>query len=349
MTDTAPNDPSNQPNAPAKGGGRIWLVLFIIAALGVVGGKLYWPVVAPQVMSALGPVIDTVRGQSKPTGDVRKPTVKQTAPAPALIVSTPAPVVSTPTPAPVVSAPVRVAPEPAPVVSSPVPTDSEAIGNGVRVDEPGELESLRAAVTVLGMRIQQLEAQQQAAAQSSPATNTRYTALALAVTGLSRPLSVGSPFRRTLDAVALLGADDEIVSRAAAALSPYADGGVPTLATLQQAFPATARAVMRARAQGESTGLMGEIKNKLGGLVSVRRTATESTSGGDDVEVALARTEAALAAGKLESAAGALAKLSGPPGKAAQGWLEGATARLEAEGAMDALHGRALSLLADGG
>ncbi len=335
MTDTPPNEPSNQADVPAKSGGRIWLVLFIIAALGVVGGKLYWPVVAPQVMSALGPVIDTVRGQSKPTGDVRKPIVKQTAPASAPIVSAPAPVVATPTPAP---APVVVTP--APVVSMPAPT--------TEVSAPA-LQRLGAEVAALNARITQLETQLQAATQLSPATNTRYTALALAVTGLSRPLAVGSPFRRTLDAVALMGADDEIVSRAAAALSPYADGGVPTLATLQQAFPATARAVMRARAQGESTGLMGEIKNKLGGLVSVRRTATESTGGGDDVEIALARTEAALAAGKLESAAGALAKLSGPPGMAAQGWLEGAAARLEAERAMDALHGRALSLLADGG
>ena len=162
----------------------------------------------------------------------------------------------------------------------------------------------------------------------------RAAALALAVGQLRQAVAAGSAYGAELRSVSVLGRGDERVSAALDTLAPRAEAGVPTLAALRARFGAIAGTLVHA-ARGEGgSGWVDNTLDRLGAVVSVRRTGIVA---GDAIDARIARAEAWLANGDLAAAVSEvteLAKASGAAAAAADDWLIEARARLAAERAM---------------
>jgi hypothetical protein len=146
---------------------------------------------------------------------------------------------------------------------------------------------------------------------------------------LDAALDGGEPFEEALSDLQANGVEvPEALSAAAAA-------GVPSLATLREAFPEAARAALaEARAQGllnEGGGLTGFLSNQL----SLRSTAPRE---GTDADAVLSRAESLLAQGRLDVALTEIATLPQPVQDAMGEWIVQARARAEAETAFAALN-----------
>jgi len=109
------------------------------------------------------------------------------------------------------------------------------------------------------------------------------------------------------------------------ALNASANDGVPTLASLSDAFPAAARAALSAaRAEGtDGGGLAGFLQRQLG----ARSVAPRE---GDDPDAILSRAEAAVTAGDLSKALAEIAALPENAQAQMQAWVETAKTRLTA-------------------
>ncbi len=168
-------------------------------------------------------------------------------------------------------------------------------------------------------------------------------ATVLAVGQLREALRGTMPFAAELQAVGAVAADNPEITKAIAALEPYAASGIPTLATLRRDFDRLAGEIARAARALEGDGWFEWAVNRLMSLVTVRRTT--DTGDLNSVDAVVARAETSLKAGDLMAAVEELEGLAGPPGAVAAPWLRGAQARLAAERAMATLHVQAVSLL----
>ena len=119
-------------------------------------------------------------------------------------------------------------------------------------------------------------------------------------------------------------------------LAVPATAGVPSLATLREAFPEAARAgLAEARAQGlleDGSGVFGFLSNQL----SLRSTAPRE---GSDIDAVLSRAESALARGRLDEALVEIETLPQPVRDAMGDWISPARTRAEAVAALSALRG----------
>ncbi|MFQ5618401.1 MAG: COG4223 family protein [Rhodospirillales bacterium] len=200
-------------------------------------------------------------------------------------------------------------------------------------------EKLSAAVAEISKRVGALERTDTMAAGAAIGTQ----ATVLAVGQLREALRNTAPFAKELQAVGAVAADNPEMTKAIAALEPYAASGIPTLAILRSDFDRLAGEIARAAKALEGDGWFEWAVNRLMSLVTVRRT----TDSGDlnSVDAVVARAETSLKAGDLKAAVDELEGLAGPPAAAALPWLKGARARLTAERAMATLHVQAVSLL----
>ena len=116
------------------------------------------------------------------------------------------------------------------------------------------------------------------------------------------------------------------------ALNASAGEGVATLASLADAFPASARAALSLARdeQGSGGGIGGFLQRQLG----ARSVAPRE---GSDPDAILSRAEAAVAGGDLSEALKEIATLPEAAGAAMQGWVDRATIRLAALQAADQL------------
>jgi hypothetical protein len=214
---------------------------------------------------------------------------------------------------------------------------------GGAADEGGQpaarAEELTAAVADVSKRIGALERTDAMAAGVAIGTQ----ATVLAVGQLREALRSMAPFAAELEAVGAVATDAPEMTKAIAALEPYAASGIPTLATLRRDFDRLAGEIARAARALEGDGWFEWAVNRLMSLVTVRRT--KDTGDLDSVDAVVARAETSLKAGDLMAAVEELEGLAGPPGAAAAPWLRGARARLAAERAMATLHVHAVSLL----
>ena len=213
-----------------------------------------------------------------------------------------------------------------------------AAGEGIQ--PAARAEELSAAVADISNRVGALERTDTMAA----GTAIEAQATVLAVGQLREALRGTAPFAAELEAVGAVAADNPEITKAIAALGPYAASGIPTLATLRRDFDRLAGEIARAARALEGDGWFEWAVNRLMSLVTVRRT----TDSGDlnSVDAVVARAETSLKAGDLMAAVEELGGLAGPPGATAAPWLRGARARLAAERAMATLHVQAVSLLA---
>lgn len=212
----------------------------------------------------------------------------------------------------------------------------DAIGNVARA-----LEDVNRELASLSSRLQAIEDRTRAD-PTAPAQ-----ALVLGMTQLRSRLLGDGPFAAELAALEQIATGDAAVQTAVGHLRPHADVGIPTEAALTARFDKVAKAIVAARSTTDAEGWLGAVKDRLGGLVTVRRTDPAQIT--DAVERSVAIAEAALELGELAEAVKALNELQGAPAEAAAAWLGDASARVNAEAALEALHRHALAVLSAAG
>jgi hypothetical protein len=200
--------------------------------------------------------------------------------------------------------------------------------SGVNAD----MDALRAQIAEMtgAAQTELAEARAEAAAiEENAASAARNAAARAALARVQTGLESGAPIG------AALGDLEQATNAAAPAGLIAAQGGVPTLASLQEEFPEAARAAL---ATARSEGVAGEETTGLGAFLrtqfDVRSTAPRE---GDDADAILSRAEAAIRTGRLSDT---LAEISGLPEVARaemSGWLAKAELRAGALDAADSL------------
>ena len=221
-----------------------------------------------------------------------------------------------------------------------LPLGGEATVASITQSVQAQSDALRAELAEQEARIQSIasatadqlqQARDAAAADEAAAAEAEKAAMQrVAIARVQTALEAGTPFADALpDLESVLG-----VSIPAGLAAPAAEG-VATLVTLQDDFPAAARAALDA---ARRAGVAGETGGTVGGFMSnlfnVRSVAPRE---GTDVDAILSRAEAAVRDGRV---ADAIAELDGLPEQAAvqtAAWRELAETRLAAFAALDDL------------
>ena len=221
-----------------------------------------------------------------------------------------------------------------------LPLGGEATVASITESVQAQSDALRADLAEQEARIQSIasatadqlqQARDAAAADEAAAAEAEKAAMQrVAIARVQTALEAGTPFADALpDLESVLG-----VSIPAGLAAPAAEG-VATLVTLQDDFPAAARAALDA---ARRAGVAGETGGTVGGFMSnlfnVRSVAPRE---GTDVDAILSRSEAAVRDGRV---ADAIAELDGLPEQAAvqtAAWRELAETRLAAFAALDDL------------
>ncbi len=152
----------------------------------------------------------------------------------------------------------------------------------------------------------------------------RVAARALAAAALKRDVDLGVPFTGTLDTLTSMSDDAD----ALAPLTPYAETGVPTLATVQADFDSAADAMRDAVAPAPTDdSLTARLLAGARGAVQVRRSG--DAAGG--IEADIDTIDAAISSGDLAAASTAWQALPDPAKAASQNWHDDLTARLTAD------------------
>ena len=365
-----------KPAAKKSGGGGFKFLLIVVL---IVGGSVIagWPIVGPYVSPQLRPYVEDVRARlgMAPTADMAMgQDMSQDMAAPE--------VVPTPETAPDVAPETAVEPAPETVTEAtpqpqePEPTPTPAPSTSPVINFAPAIQSLATRLDVLEGQLgavsnsdgqtalaatgelaqtlndvkaqltafaERLDALDQAQAQRADST-VPMQALVLAATQLRARLMNNASFVAELTALERIAGNDEVVRTAVNHLRPHAEVGVPSEATLIARFAPVAVDIIRASKVSGDQGWMSTVKDSLSGLITVRRTDPSKIT--NAVERAVAEAEAALQLSDLPGAVQALSVLQGPPGDAAAAWLGDASARADAEAALDTLHNHALEALA---
>lgn len=173
-------------------------------------------------------------------------------------------------------------------LSGSVSENSSALG-----DVQTQLSDVQASVAALSSAMD--DAQSSIAARDDEQQVAR---AALAAATLAATIDGGKPFGAELDNFAAVTAgSDSLTSGAQAAeiLRPFADSGVPTLATLQAQWPPVAEGILDALRPAPE-GMGDKFVSNLRGLVSVRPAGDV---GGDGPRAIVGRMTAALDEGQL--------------------------------------------------
>ena len=128
---------------------------------------------------------------------------------------------------------------------------------------------------------------------------------------------------------------------------PWRDKGLPTLAQLQQEYPAAARAVVTA-ALPEGSSWWQQSWRSVRGLVTIRRDGAVVTPEDNSVDAVLARAGQYVQQGELKNAAAELDKLDSKLVAPMKPWLEAARARIAARALSSLLIEQAGSYLTAG-
>jgi len=128
---------------------------------------------------------------------------------------------------------------------------------------------------------------------------------------------------------------------------PWRDKGLPTLAQLQQEYPAAARAVVTA-ALPEGSSWWQQSWRSVRGLVTIRRDGAVVTPEDNSVDAVLARAGQFVQQGELKNATAELDKLDSKLVAPMKPWLEAARARIAARALSSLLVEQAGSYLTAG-
>ncbi len=197
--------------------------------------------------------------------------------------------------------------------------------SGVSIAMEQEIKDLRAALDVQKGELAQMLDEAQSTKQSAEET-ARQTMARAAVTRILVALDSGASFE---DALADVQANSDIAIPEA--LATTAADGVPTLASLSEAYPDAARAALAAVRSEDTGGGIGSFFTKQLGVRSV------APREGDDPDAVLSRVEAAVGEGRIADAL-ALADMLPDAAKAPLAdWMARANLRLSAAREAEAL------------
>jgi hypothetical protein len=202
-----------------------------------------------------------------------------------------------------------------------------------------QVGSIEERVVSLSTRIEDIGTNRRQLARDTAAD----VAVALAIGELREALRLGRSFASELAALNGLLRPDSPLMTHTNTLSQYAEAGVPTRAALAQRFEIIAGDIVAASLGGDREDWVGDVLNRLGDVVSVRPVGGEVS--GDDVGAIVARSEAALTAGDLDTAVSLVGKMTGKPAEIATTWLKDGRARLAAENAVSNLTIQAMETL----
>ncbi len=186
---------------------------------------------------------------------------------------------------------------------------------------PEALDALRQRVTVLEQSVKDAREQIAKAAQSSAATS-RAARLALSAAALRSAVESGAPYAQALAQAKALGVDPAKL----AALSPFAQGGIPSAASLARELDDLLPALRKSSGadRGTSGGFLERLQANASRLVRIRPVNAPSGNTPSDL---LARVEADVAKGDIDGALADLAKLPEAGRKPAEGWIAKARQR----------------------
>lgn len=188
-----------------------------------------------------------------------------------------------------------------------------------------EIEKLAADATA---RIEGV-AKQAATSEESATATAKVTDMRVAVSQLQLAMDNGGAFEAAV--VKLAGVGVEVP----AVLASAAKSGVPTLADLQEGFPAAARAGLGASVQAASgDGTISKIGSFFRSQVGARSLAPRE---GDDPDAVLSRAEAALGTGDIAGTIALIAALPEAGQTAMADFVSGANTRNEAVDALRVL------------
>lgn len=203
--------------------------------------------------------------------------------------------------------------------------------------------TLEGGLSSIGGNIADLEARVTALETRPVQTGEKIAAMVLAVGQVEAAVNSGRPYRSALNRLEMLGRDDPVISGgdAVAALSPWADYGIPDRLALRLRFAELAPAINLALSGHEEGSWLDSVWNRVTGLVTVRRID------GSDL-TPIGKAEQALESGDLTTVASAFdGKGSlGPEGDA---WLNLVKARVAAESEIADLYGQIVAPLAGNG
>lgn len=212
-------------------------------------------------------------------------------------------------PAPVAAASPAMAPAaPAPVAAVAPSVTPEALAQN--------LEPLKAKLAELEGRLALLTK-----AQSEVQTDSKASAVAVALYNLRRAANEGKPFTAELKSVETMSP----VPLELGALTARREQGVRNLAQLKETFETAANTAIETENRAPDEGFVGGLWSKTKSLVRIRRVGEVP---GDSTEAILARAQVRLKAGDLRAAAKEAEQLKGPAAATFKPWLDEAQARL---------------------
>jgi hypothetical protein len=187
-------------------------------------------------------------------------------------------------------------------------------------------------LTELQNRMDQLVVQQGKASQDSTAEKVFASAALQLVAAWQGGLPFDAPWL-ALVAAAETASPDLVVTLndVAPVLLPWRTQGLPRLSQLETGFSEAAKAALVA-SQPVGESWWQQSLNHLKGLVVIRRTDAAVPADEISVEATLARAQSRWQAGDLAAAIDLVASLTGAPAEVMAKWLEGARARLRADG-----------------
>ncbi|WP_456388529.1 COG4223 family protein [Profundibacter sp.] len=181
-----------------------------------------------------------------------------------------------------------------------------------------DIEKLAAEATA---RIEGVAAQA-ATSEEAATAMAKVTAVKVAISQLQSALDNGGAFEAAVANLTGIGVDVPAV------LAGAAKGGVPTLADLQESYPAAARAALAVSVKATTgDGAMGKIGSFFRSQVGARSLEPRE---GDDPDAVLSRSEAALGAGDIAGTIALIGALPDVGQTMMTDWVNGANTRMQA-------------------
>lgn len=216
------------------------------------------------------------------------------------------------------------------------------------VDElKGEVGSIRTTtrdvgtkLSAMGAKIDGLEDRVSELESRPVQTGEKIAAMVLALGQVESAFDAGRSYREALDRLKLLASDDPVIAEgeAVAALSPWADSGIPDRVDLRRRFAELAPEIDREISETKDGTWLDSVWDRIAGLVTIRRID------GSDLSP-IAQAERALDEGDLSAAAAAF-EGEGSLGAEGDAWLNMVRARIKAEREIDELYAQMIVPLA---
>jgi len=189
----------------------------------------------------------------------------------------------------------------------------------------------------------------EATGHSSSTTSVDAAAILLAVNQLRKSNSTGMSFNKDTDALLALSKDHPDMLVGLSVLEKMAKSGAATIPTLRAEFDKISGSIVDAKNEGTENSWLESTKNRVWGLISIRKTGV--TPDEITIDAFVAQVEEHLRQGDLAAAVKIASQIKGvsePAAKILKPWLEGAKNRLMVERAVASLHVYAVSLMGHG-